>query len=173
MGVFSSFTLVLFWIYQLILEHVGPFHDTCFSLLQGSNWKGFQNLSASAQQDNGIKEVGKGIVSVKKTVGFVAFGNRRIKYVGLCECRLLYSDIINWISNYIFKITTAWGTVKIACVSQHGTVRTVENFFNTFNVFSLSFRSQGDEGLISLISKLPLLLFLFFFSFKCSYTHVN
>lgn len=48
--------------------------------------KVFQNLSASAKQDNGIKEVGKGIVSVTENVGFVAFAKRPVKYVGLCEC---------------------------------------------------------------------------------------
>lgn len=38
--------------------------------------KGFQNLSASAKPDNGIKEVGKGIVSVKENVGFSSTGTQ-------------------------------------------------------------------------------------------------
>lgn len=136
-----------------------PFHDTCFSLLQDSNWKGFQNLSASAKQDNGIKEVGKGIVSVKENVGF---GNRWIKYVGLCERPLLYADIINWISNHIFKIMSAWGTVKIACVSQHGTVRAVEKF-STLLMCSLSFSGAREMKDLSPSSQNSLCCYFSFF----------
>lgn len=78
--------------YQLILEDLAPSCDACFSLLQDGNWKGFRNLAASAQQDNGIKEAGKGIVSVKENVGFVAVGKRRIKdmaYVSVACCTQL------------------------------------------------------------------------------------
>ncbi|KAJ7396521.1 hypothetical protein BTVI_144175 [Pitangus sulphuratus] len=61
------------------LEELGSGFDS------DSNRKGFQNLSASAKQDNGIKEVGKGIVSVIENVGFLAFGKRQIKSVDLFD----------------------------------------------------------------------------------------
>lgn len=124
------------------------------------------------QQDNGIKEVGKRIVSVKENVGFVAFGARWMKLVGICECHLLYSDIINWISNDILIIMGAWGTVKNACISQHRTVRAMENF-STLLMYSLSFsgaremKDLSPSSQNSLCCYFSLSLFFFLQMFIC------
>lgn len=124
------------------------------------------------QQDNGIKEVGKRIVSVKENVGFVAFGARWMKHVGICECHLLYSDIINWISNNILIIMGAWGTVKNACISQYRTVRAMENFSKLL-MYSLSFsgaremKDLSPSSQNSLCCYFSLSLFFFLQMFIC------
>jgi len=76
-------------------------------------------------------------------MGFVAFGARWMKYVGICECHLLYSDIINRMLNNILKIMSVWGTVRIAYIPQRGTIRTMEKN-STLLMCSLSFSGAKE-----------------------------